>query len=377
MKSLPSHWLAGLAAFAFIPALSLLAADESFYLGTYTKPGGSQGIYHFSLNTETGAVTGGELAATTANPTFLAIRPDGKYLYAANEVSQGAASAFAIKANGGLEFLNRQSVRGDGPAHIWADAAGKNVLFANYGSGSVGVLPIKADGSLAEVAGYDQHTGSSVDPNRQKEPHAHSIYTDAADRFAYVCDLGVDKVYIYKYDSAKGGLAASEPAFATVPPGSGPRHLAFHPKGYAYVINEMKNTISAFKYNAAKGTLEPLQNISTLPADFNGNSSTAEIFIHPNGKFLYGSNRGHDSLALFTIDQASGQLTAAGHTKTGGKGPRHFAIDPTGKFLIAENQQTDDFFVFRIDEATGALTQVGDAYKVGAPVCIVFAPPAK
>jgi 6-phosphogluconolactonase len=356
-----------------IGALSARAADESFYIGTYTKPGGSEGVYHYSLNTANGAVSGGELVATLQNPTFLAIRPDGKYLYAVNEIEHGSVSAFGIEADGKLKPLNHQTSGGPGPAHVWVDHSGKNVLAANYGGGSVEVIPIKDDGSLAEPTSFIPHTGSSVDPNRQKEPHAHSIYTDATNHFVYVCDLGLDKVLVYKFDAAKGTITPNDPPFATVPPGSGPRHLAFHPKGFAYVINEMLSTVTSFTHDAEHGTMKAIETISTLPPGIDGKgNSTAEIFIHPNGKFLYGSNRGHNSIAVFSIDTTSGKLTPIDDTSTEGKVPRSFAIDPSGNYLLAANQDTNNVTVFHIDTNTGKLSPAGQSFNCGAPVCVMF-----
>ncbi len=356
-------------------ALSARAAEESFYVGTYTKPGGSEGIYHYTLNTSNGAVSGGELAAKVGNPSFVAIRPDGKFLYAVNETDKGSVTAFSIEADSKLKELNHQTAGGSGPAHVSVDQSGKNVLVANYGGGSIEVVPIKADGSLSEPSAFIQHTGSSVDPNRQKEPHAHSIYTDATNKFVYVCDLGLDKVLVYKFDAAKGTLAPNDPAFGTVPPGSGPRHLAFHPKGFAYVINEMASTVTSFTHDAAHGTMNAIESISTLPPGIDGKgNSTAEIFIHPNGKFLYGSNRGHNSIAVFSIDTTSGKLTPIDDTSVEGKVPRSFAIDPSGNYLLAANQDSNNITVFHIDTATGKLTPTGQSLNCGAPVCVMFMP---
>jgi 6-phosphogluconolactonase len=355
-------------------AHAALAADAGFFVGTYTKPQGSKGIYRYTLDTESGKVGGGELVAETPNPTFLAVHPGGKYLYAANETNPGEASAFAIGENGKLALLNKQSAKGGGTCHIAVDAPGKNVLVANYGTGSVAVLPIKADGSLAEATGFDQHTGSSADKARQQGPHAHSIYVDPSGKWVYSCDLGTDRIDGYRFDASKGTISPDETATGHAPPGSGPRHLAFHPKAdFACVINEMLSTISVFARTPATGALRLAQTISTLPADFSGKSSTAEIFVHPNGKFLYGSNRGHDSIALFQIG-TDGTLSLKGHTPTGGKTPRNFALDPTGHWLLAANQDTNDFFVFKIDQETGALSATGQRIECGAPVCIVFAP---
>lgn len=358
-----------------LTSVTVFAADTPFYVGTYTKPGGSQGIYRYKLDLETGALSGGELAATASSPSFLAMHPGGDFLYAANEAGDGTVSAFAVAEDGSLKPLNQQPSKGNGPCHVWVDDEGRNVLVANYGGGNIACLPIKEDGSLSPASAFIQHTGSSVNQQRQKEPHAHSIYTSASNQFAYACDLGTDKIYIYKYNLEKGTLAPSNPPAGIVPPGSGPRHLAFHPSGeFAYVINEMASTVTVFNHDAETGALEPIQNISTLPLDFKGNSSTAEIFIHPNGRFVYGSNRGHDSIVVFSVNEQSGKLTLVDHTLTGGKTPRNFAIDPTGIWLIAANQDSNDLFVFKIHPGTGRLTATGQTAKIGAPVCVLFPP---
>ena len=366
--------LRSLAALLALIASAALAADAPFYVGTYTKPDGSKGIYRCVLDLETGKISAATLVAETPSPSFLAIRPGGGFLYAANETNSGEVSAYAIAADGALKFLNKQSAKGGGTCHVTVDPAGKNVLIANYGTGSVAVLPIKADGSLAEASAFVQHTGSSSDPARQKEPHAHSIYTDPAAKFVYACDLGTDKINGYRFDAAKGTLTADETATATVAPGSGPRHLALHPKqDTAYVINEMLSTITAFKRDTGTGALTEIGTISTLPEDFTGRSSTAEIFVHPNGKHLYGSNRGHDSIAAFAIEQDGG-LAPIGHTPIGGKVPRNFAIDPTGRWLLAAGQESGDINVLKIDPDTGKLAPTGMRVEIGAPVCIIFAP---
>src|SRR5262249_34572212 len=240
------------------------------------------------------------------------------------------------------------------------------------GSGSVASLPIKADGSLEKAASAIQHEGSSVVKGRQDGPHAHSFNFSPDNRFAFAADLGLDKIMIYKLDPAKGTLTANDPAFAAAVQGGGPRHFAFHPSGrFAYVCNEIKSSVTGFSYDAAKGSLTQIQTISTLPEETKGNS-TAEIQVHPSGKFLYCSNRGHDSLAIFTIDEKTGQLTAAGHQKTLGKTPRNFCIDPTGAYIVACNQATDNVAVFKVDQANGKLTQVGDVVNIPAAVCVKF-----
>lgn len=390
----------GRTAFLALAAVSLLqlppavAADNNqaaegkpqkmrVYIGTYTGPV-SKGIYVSELNLATGALSKPEVAAEVANPSFLAIHPSRKFVYAVNEVSDsdgkktGAVSAFAVDGETGkLKLLNHQSSQGTGPCHLVVDQAGKNVLVANYGGGSVASLPISADGKLGEATSAIQHKGSSVNKQRQESPHAHSINIDAANRFVVAADLGLDQVLVYKFDPAAGKLTPNDPPFAKVADGAGPRHFAFHPTGKsAYVINELGNTVTTFEYDANKGTLNPVQFISTLPEKFEGKSYTAEVVAHPSGKFIYGSNRGHDSIAIFTVDASSGKLTAAGHQPTGGKTPRNFAIDPTGTYLLAENQGSDSIVVFRVDLQTGLLKETGHRVDVPSPVCARFIPVA-
>ena len=361
--------------------LAVMPTKVRVFFGTYTGKE-SKGIYTSVLDLKTGAITKPELAAEIRNPSFLAIHPRGTHLYAAGEIGDfqggkgGAISAFAMEpATGKLTLLNQRSSVGSGPCHVSVDPTGKLVMAANYGGGSVVALRINADGSLAELAesGFVQHTGSSVNKGRQEAPHAHSINPDRAGRFAFAADLGLDKILIYQIDAAAGTLKANDPAFAATPAGGGPRHFAFHPTGrFAYVCNEMTSSVTAFSYDADKGALTEMHTISTLPEPVKGNS-TAEIQVHPSGRFVYCSNRGHDSLAIFSVDPQSGKLTAAGHQKTGGKTPRNFGIDPTGQFILAANQSTNDVFVFKVDAKTGQLTQTGDPVSVGSPVCVKFA----
>jgi 6-phosphogluconolactonase len=349
------------------------------YFGTYTRGGKSKGIYCYRLDLATGKLTPAGVTEGIANPSFLAIHPSGKFLYSVSEVSDaggkpgGAVTAFALdRKTGQLTPLNHQSSEGDGPCHVSVDKTGKVAMVANYGSGSIASLPIKPDGSLDKAESAIQHEGSSVDPRRQAGPHAHSINTSPDNRFAFAADLGLDKVLIYKLDPAKGTLTANDPAFGKAIPGGGPRHFAFHPTGrFAYVCNEMKSSVTAFTYDPEKGSLTELQTITTLPEETTGNS-TAEVQVHPSGKFLYCSNRGHDSLAIFTIDEKTGKLTANGHQKTLGKTPRNFGIDPTGAYILACNQATDNVAVFKIDQSTGKLTQVGEPITVPSPVCVKF-----
>lgn len=376
--------------------LALLAAAASFgettmtssgkkqyfvYFGTYTGAK-SKGIYVSRFDLATGKLSAPELAAETKNPSFVAIHPSHRFLYAGGEFTSeggkkgGGVSAFAIEpASGKLTRLNQQPAgAGGAPCHVNVDKAGEHVLAANYGTGSVVVLAIKKDGSLGDTTAFVQHTGSSVNPKRQTGPHAHAINLDAANRFVFVPDLGLDKVMIYRY-GPKGALTPNEPAFGSVAPGSGPRHIAFHPNGrFAYVINEMACTMTAFSYDAKRGELKELQSLSTLPAgeSVQPGYSTAEVLAHPSGKFIYGSNRGHDTIVIYAVNAKSGKLTLVGHESTQGKVPRCFGIDPTGAYLIAANQNSDNVTVFRIDPTSGKLTPTGQSIEVGAPVCVMF-----
>jgi 6-phosphogluconolactonase len=255
------------------------------------------------------------------------------------------------------------------------DATGRFVLVANYGSGSVCVLPIGRDGGLGDAADVVQHQGSSVNPRRQQGPHAHSITLDAANRYAFAADLGIDKVMVYRLDTASGKLIPNDPPWAQVKPGAGPRHFDFHPSGkYAYLINELDSTITAFAYDASRGIIREIQTVPTLPADFRGASTCADVHVSPSGKFLYGSNRGHDSIVIFRIDEATGRLSYVGHELTQGKTPRNFAIDPTGTFLLAANQNSDTIVTFRIDQQTGKLTPTGHVAEAPMPVCLKLMP---
>jgi 6-phosphogluconolactonase len=362
------------------------AKEFLVYIGTYTG-GKSKGIYVSRFDSVSGRLGAPELAAESVSPSFLAIHPNQRFLYAANESGDfagkksGAVSAFVIDSRSGrLTPLNQQPSGGDGPCHVAVDKTGKTVLVANYGGGSVEALPIKSDGSLDGPATFIQHRGSSVDKSRQEGPHAHFITTDAANRFALACDLGLDKVVVYKFDPANSSLVANDPPSASIAPGSGPRHLAFHPGGrYAYVINEMKCTMTALGYDPERGELKAMQNLSTLPEreTVKPNYSTAEVEAHPSGKFLYGSNRGHDSIVVFATDPTTGKLSYVENVSTQGKTPRSFGIDPTGSHLLAANQDSGNIVVFRIDQKTGRLASTGTSIGVGNPVCVKFVPAGK
>jgi 6-phosphogluconolactonase len=364
---------------AIIAMFAGVAANNSaggslVYFGTYTSAK-SQGIYVSRFDWATGRLSAPELAATTQNPSFLAVSPGQHNLYAVNEAGDaGAVSAFAIDAGTGkLTLLNRQGSSGSGPCHLAVDVTGRCLLVANYNSGSIAALPIHADGSLGEATTTIQHAGSSVNPARQAGPHAHFICPSPDDRFALNCDLGLDKVFVYRLDTNAARLSPGDPPFATVAPGSGPRHLTFSPDGkFVYVINEMGGTINVFSYNAANAALTGVQTISTLPRDFSGKNTAAEIALHPSGKFLYASNRGDDSIAVFAVDQKSGRLTLVEHQSTQGRTPRNFVIDPTGHWLLVENQASDSVVVFALDSDTGRLKPTGQTFAIGAPVCAVF-----
>jgi 6-phosphogluconolactonase len=359
-------------------------ADMLVYFGTYTGPN-SKGIYVSRLDGKSGALSDPELAVETPGPSFLAVHPDRDFLYAVNEVDEfqgkksGSVSAFAIdRKTGKLTALNQQSSVGTGPAHLIVDKSGHAVLVANYGGGSVAVLPIEANGRLKPASAFVQHTGSSVNPQRQKEPHAHSVNVDPKNHFAYVADLGLDKVLIYRFEPVKGSLTANDPPFAAVEPGAGPRHFGFHPSGrFAYVINELQCTVTAFTADEKSGMLTTLQTVSTLPEGQKvvPGFSTAEVQVHPSGKFLYGSNRGHDTIVVFAIDQNTGRLTYVEHEPTQGSTPRNFGIDPSGTYLLAANQKSDSVIVFRIDPESGRLSPTGTRITVGSPVCVKFVRP--
>ena len=353
------------------------------YIGTYTGKN-SKGIYAFRFDASTGKLSPLGLVAESVGPSFLAVHPNHKYLYAVNEVNEfagqkgGAVSAFSIDhKTGKLTLLNQASSRGTGPCHLSVDRTGKSVLVANYDGGSVAVLPLNADGRLREASAFIQHTGSSVNKERQEAPHAHCIFPSPDNRYALAADLGLDEVLVYHFDAVRGSLTPNDPPFGKTPPGSGPRHFAFHPSGrLVYVINEIKCTVSTFSYDPARGALNLLDTISTVPDGYKvtSNDSTAEMRVHPSGKFAYGSNRGPDSIAVFGINPAKGTLNRVETVSTQGKTPRGFGIDPTGSFLIAANQDSDTLVVFRIDASTGRLTPTGQKIEAYAPVDVEFVP---
>lgn len=366
---------AGLLMTSIVTSTRAADAPREFlaFVGTYTGGGKSEGIYSFRFDPKTGKCRDVKLAAAVTNPSFLAIHPDGKHLYSVSETDgAGGVSAFEINtAEGTLKELNSTSTQGGSPCHLVVDKTGKFVLAANYGGGSVCSVPIHPDGTLGDVACFVQHTGHSITPQRQAGPHAHSVNLDAANKYAFVADLGLDQVLIYKFDEQNGSLTPNDPPYIAIAPGSGPRHFAFHPSGkYAYVINEILLTVTAMSYDAAHGKLTEIQTIPTIPVAVRPEFSTAEVVAHPTGKFLYGSNRTHDTIAVFKIDQATGKLARIQNEPTRGKTPRNFAVDPTGGYLFAENQDSGTVVEFKINPDDGTLHATGEVLEVGSPVCI-------
>jgi 6-phosphogluconolactonase len=372
--------------FSSAPAVKKDAAKGQYfvYVGTYTTKTESKGIYSFQFDAATGKMTAPELAAESPDPSFVAVHPDGKYLYAVNEAGKNSmVSAFALDvATGKLTLLNQLPALGEDPCYISFDRSGKFVLIANYSSGNVAVFPILPDGKLGEHTAVVEDSGA-LGPNkeRQEAPHAHWIEPSAHNRSVYVADLGLDRVLTYKFDVAKGTLApgaksspadAGDPSSAALNPGTGPRHAALSRDGnYMYVLGELQSNVTVFK-NDARETFRQVQQISALPGGFSGRNDAAEIAIHRNGRFLYTSNRGHESIAVFAIEPKTGTLTLVADVPTGGKEPRHFTMDPTGQYLLAENQLSGNIVEFRIDPATGKLTATGEVLQVPSPVCVAF-----
>jgi 6-phosphogluconolactonase len=351
------------------------------FAGPYTGPK-SLGIYAYKFETATGKLTPLGLAGESNNPSFLAVHPNHHFVYAVNErgdyegQKSGSVSAFALDPKTGkLTLLNVVASGGVDPCHISIDKTRKFALVANYGSGSVAAFPILPDGRLGKATALVQHTGHGIDPERQEAPHAHCILPSPDNHFVVAADLGADRVVIYRFDATHGTLTPNTPPFAAVKSGSGPRHLAFHPNGkFLYVNSEMGSIVTVFSYDSAPGTLKELQTITTLPGDFKGASTTAEIAVHPSGRFLYCSNRGHDSIAVYSIDPVKGTLAPVEIVSSGGKEPRHFEIDPSGNFLLSANQNSNNLAVFRIDQNTGRLSDTGQVLEIQAPVCLKFAP---
>ncbi len=350
-------------------------ADLLAFSGS-TESQGAKGIYAYRFNPSSGELKPEGLAVETTNPSFLAVDASGRFLYAVNEVDgKGMVSAFSIdRAAARLKLINQVSSKGGGPCYLALDATGRWLAVANYGTGSVAVLPVGADGKLGQATAFDQHHGSGVNRARQEGPHAHEAVFSPDNRFLLVPDLGLDQVLVYRFDAAKGTMAPNDPPFAVVAPGSGPRHLAFHPNGkVVYVLSEMASTVTAFRYDAAKGAMRDFQTLSSLPDRFTQTSTAAEIVVNAAGSAVYASNRGHDSIALFHIEPELFKLAAPEFTPTLGKTPRHFTLDPDGKFLLVSNQDSGNIAIFHVHPRTGELTPT--KYKPveqPSPMCLVF-----
>ena len=377
-----------------VSSLTAATPPGLVYVGTYTdwelfgpprrNPPGerSQGIYAFRFDADTGKLTPLGLAAATDNPTYVTFAPSGRFLYATNEVYRfngeptGTVSAFSIDAaSGKLTFLNQVVARGTGTCYAAVDHTGKTLLISNFGSGSVAVLPINADGSLRPASAFEQDSGAGPNP-RQATPHAHSFNVTPDNRLALAAEFGTDRLLVYRLNPDAGSLTPAEPPAVTLKPGSAPRHLTFLPNGrVAYSLNEIDNTVTVLAYDAARGSFRELQNVSTLPADFKDRNTSAEVVAHPSGKFLYTSNRGLHSIAVFAVDEA-GRLTLKANVPSGGRTPRGFSVDPTGRWLIAANQDTHNIAVFAIDQATGIPSPTGQSLEVRLPVCVKFLPVA-
>ena len=354
-----------------LAALSARPADLVWF-GTYTGAE-SKGIYVARFDSKTGRLSPPTLAAESPNPSFLAVHPNGRFLYAVAETDSGMVRAFAIDSSSGrLAILNQVSARGSGPCHLTVDPSGKNVLVANYGSGSIAVLPVAADGRLREASAFIQHSGSSVNQERQQGPHAHWIGTSPDNRFVLAVDLGLDRVLVYRFDPDAGSLTPNQPPYTQVHAGAGPRHFAFdHAGHFAYVLNELDSSITSFYWDGTRGVLTETATVSTLPKDFKGSSSGAELSAA--GEWLYASNRGHDSIAVFATGR--GAPSVAAHVSTRGKIPRGFALSPDGRWLLAANQKSDSVVVFRVH--AGTLIPTGGPVRVPSPVNVQFARPSE
>ena len=372
---------------AVIGCAWLVAAPREYfmYVGGYTFKGG-KGIYAYKFSSSTGKLTPLGIAAETLNPSFLAVHPNGRFLYAVNEFASnqfppdpkknGSISAFSVDATTGkLAFVNVVSSGGAYTPHLAVDESGTTLVAVNYMSGSTVAFPIDADGSLGEASSLIAHTGSSIDPKRQDGPHPHGVAMAPGNRFVIIPDRGTDKLVVYRLDAANSKLSANDPPFTKLKPGSGPRHFVFRPDAkFGYSVNEISSTVTALGWDAKTGTLTEVQTVSTLPSPSPDGNTAAEVVIDRRGRFLYASNRGHDSIAVFSIDGPTGKLTTVQDIPTEGREPRNFAIDPTSAFLFVANQNSDNIVAFKIDPRTGKLSPTGEKYNAPLPVCIVFVP---
>ena len=370
-------------AFSALAANNLKSKKKPFmvYVGTYAKPD-APNIFLYRLHATTGELTRINAFKGGENPSFLALTSDQQYLYAVNEVidfngvKTGAVSAFAVdKKTGDLTFLNQLATGGSAPCYVSVDKSGKLVLVANYVGGNVIMFPIQTSGRLGNFTALQQHQGSGPDAKRQEAPHAHCIIPTPDNQFALAVDLGIDKIKNYRLDTKQGGLVPNPGADFSTRPGAGPRHLTFHPNGrYAYLITELNSTLMVLAYNSHNGSFTALQTISTLPASFKGENIGADVHVSPNGKFLYASNRGHNSLVVFSINAGTGKLNLVEHVDTQGNWPRNFGLDPSGTFLVVANQYSNNMVSYHVDNQTGKLKPTGFTAEVSAPVCILLVP---
>ena len=369
-----------------------MVKETLVYIGSYTEPirfgtgkilqGKGDGIYVYRMDQKSGALEPVSKATGITNPSYLAFDSPRRFLYVVNELKTfentptGTVSAFAVDPKTGkLEFLNKRMTHGTDPCHVLVDKKGKYVFVANFMSGSICVLPVLEDGSLGEASDFIQHQGSGIDPVRQQGPHAHAVTLDEAGRFAFVPDLGLDKVMAYQFDPKRGMLEPNQVPWVKMKPGAGPRHVAFHRSGkFAFLINELDSTLASLSYDGRRGAFKVLQIVPTLQEGYQGESTCADVQVSPAGAFVYGSNRGHDSIVIYRVNQRAGRLTYVGHQSTLGKTPRSFAIDPTGRFLLAANQDSGTVVTFRIEPKTGKLLPMGHAIQVPTPVCVKFVP---
>lgn len=358
-------------------------ADWVMFVGTYTRGGGSKGIYVYRMDSESGGMTQVQVEEGISNPSFVTVHPNQKYLYSIAEVAEssgvpgGAIVAYEIdRSSGKLNRINQQSTGGPGPCHVSIDATGKFAVVANYGGGSVCMLPLNEDGSVGPSSHFIQHYGGTkVNPSRQDKAHAHSANLSPDNRFALINDLGLDQIRVYEMDLDEGKLKFNEDSSVDSVPGAGPRHFDYHPNGrWAYAINELGCTVTAYKFDAASGKLTEINTLSTLPEGYEGENTTADIHVSPDGRFVYGSNRGHNTLAIFRINESNGSIKFIGDQSTGGKTPRNFAIHPDGKYLYAANQDSDSIIQFEVDLTTGELTPIGREIRCPMPVCLKFMP---
>jgi len=364
---------------AFAGILMQKSMPGLFYVGSYSQSQ-EEGISMCRFDPDQGTVQLVDVCKGVANPTFLILDHQRKFIYAVNELddfegkNSGAISAFRRdEKTGKLTFLNIQPSLGAHPCHLTVDRSGKFILAANYTGGNVAVLPVLSNGELGEPVEMVQHSGKGPNAGRQEGPHAHSVNLSPDNRFAFVCDLGIDKIMIYRFDERNGKLTPADTPFFRTASGAGPRHFTFTKDGLnTFVVNELNSTITSLKYDPAGGTLTEILTLSTLPVDFTGENTCADVHVHPDGRFVYASNRGHDSIAVLSIERGPGRLKLIQHQSALGKTPRNFAIHPSGRFLLAANQDSDSIQVFSMDPLTGKLAGSGKSLQINKPVCLLI-----